>query len=983
MNKQHLSPVYDFFAVVSVFLIVSLFLTYNVLYLPSLVIGDHFYWTNPNIVDVLGIRVVRESFLGDIGVISTFKSGFLLPVTYVFDGLSIPMTLLYPFLFYFLSMISFYALSAEILNDKALRAIVSVIYVINPVTPYYFASILSVFALTFLPLAMKFFIRTLRELDQTSRQGVFLRSFALSAVFSALSVSAHEQFFLSIALIVLYMMLTFAVVCYRRCGRTWGFMRLVVLNILSFTLIFVTVNAPLLVSLSNTGNAPLSTYFSGRFNDFLANVRYTYANANPITLLRFGGDSGVGLGQDSWYDSGAYTNIFGYTVFILFVVSVLLFARDKKMEKALKAFLWMNALLFIGCLFLILFIETLPNNPALAERIFSFLLQTWQSPIRLRVLLLLSSLTTVLYVFKRLEAFKNIRTSRLLRSTVVMTLIVSTVIYNSPWVVSYAGYTPMQQISDYSKWGKLFDNSYSNLSTLLAENYTDGRGLLIPCTQKAELYVPPGFRLFQLISPVNDQTSKLTEAGDVPWSKVLGLLSAKYVIIDKHYSLNDVLMFPKPFDGNITNVVEEMHSDSGFEFREQLDSYTVLENNNVLPELYATSYFVFYDDTTTLKYASERIDFRKLPVFIGPGGRINEFSIPQVVSDGVYEVNALAPQSYESASSLNLIVANAGDTRGLTLNRVQSIDSMPVFSALCGLSPGDVVKIPNGDTWNDALQLYETVLDSTLYSLGSYDSFMLNFTVAILRPGSYSFLAPRVLVDVGDSKRYIVIFHDNGFVELALLQGEEFISDIMTRYNGYKLNSESDSINVSVIRIFDEIYVYVNNKLAILFPTEPDTSTISLSSEHSMSKFSNINVKTRSILRLFAARQVTTQPAFTVQQNDPNKSVLTVSNNGSQFTVVSQYLYTSLRQLETQPEHVENSEVKANIFFQAWILNTTGSSSKQFLITTNIRSSLMITGFTAASILLTCFILTAQVPLVRKRIFPILRKLLNEFRSKI
>jgi hypothetical protein len=69
-------------------------------------------------------------------------------------------------------------------------------------------------------------------------------------------------------------------------------------------------------------------------------------------------------------------------------------------------------------------------------------------------------------------------------------------------------------------------------------------------------------------------------------------------------------------------------------------------------------------------------------------------------------------------------------------------------------------------------------------------------------------------------------------------------------------------------------------------------------------------------VRLFAISQNTTNPSFVVHQSSPEQSALTVYNNGSDFTVVSQYLNTQL-------SHVENiassNEVAANVFFKGWI----------------------------------------------------------------
>ena len=63
----------------------------------------------------------------------------------------------------------------------------------------------------------------------------------------------------------------------------------------------------------------------------------------------------------------------------------------------------MNAIMFVNALILIMFIKNLPNNRTFATSIFSFLLQTWESPGKLRVILLLCGLSLGLVAFRELE----------------------------------------------------------------------------------------------------------------------------------------------------------------------------------------------------------------------------------------------------------------------------------------------------------------------------------------------------------------------------------------------------------------------------------------------------------------------------------------------------------------------------------------------------------------------------------------------------
>ncbi|MGB8781324.1 MAG: hypothetical protein WCD81_11845 [Candidatus Bathyarchaeia archaeon] len=975
MKHQRLRAICHFSIIAAVLLILSIFLTYNVLTLPSLVIGDNVYWTKQTIVDILGPKVIRESYLGDIAVLSTFRTGFLFPLSYLLNALSIPLTLIYPFLLYFLSMLSFYTFSREFLTKKFWCLIVSAMYVINPITPYYFASMLYAFVMVFLPLALKFFIRTLREISQQSNPGRLSRNFLISAMFLSLSVSAHEQFFLSAALISIYLVSTFVVICLRKYGQTRCFVRASVTNVVLFVFVFIIVNAPLILSVNNINFAPLATYFKGNLGNFLSNIQYCYANANPVTLFRLGGDSGVGLGQNSWYDSSAYTNLFGYALFIVFLASILLLFLRKDVAQTDKAFFYMNILVFVNSIILIEFIKYLPNDPILAGKLFSFILQTWESPTELRVILLLSLLTTTFVAFKKLETYGKTRKKRIAKGTAVILLVASVVLYNSPWLISYAGYTPLQQISDNLQWGNLFDTGYSKLANLLSQNYSNDRGVLIPYTHKAELYLPPNFRLFQLVSNVNDQTLELTDGASVPWSKILGLFSAKYVVVSKVFQPNELLIFPESFNNNITSVVDDIENDSGLHFLEQQGNYTIFENQNCLPTLYATRNYVFYDDTSTLKYAFQLIDFQDLPVFLNSEEQINQLSIPSFVNNDTYQMYALRPTYDGSVASLNLTVTfNGENIETLTLNKLATSSNVDVFSTDCQLSADDIVKVPSSNTWADTHQFDDLVLNSTSFPLGTYGSFMLNFTVNVSRWGQYDFQGPRALIDTGNSK-YFVIFHNNGFLELAVQQGDSYTSDVITTYVGHDLMGENNPINVTLSRTFDEVKVYVNNNLEMSFPTEPNLSTVSLSSEASISKFSGIHVQTADILGLFAVRQVHEEPVFSVQQDSSEGSAMTVLNGGSDYAVVDQYLYNGLQEMETP---AASEEVQANVFFKAWIVNGTSLASKETNILIGTTSSQMTIGLTAVSIGFTYLILIIAITPFRKKISSVLSRRIDK-----
>jgi len=968
LRLGRLSPIIICLAILTAFLAISLLLTFKVINLPSPVIGDNFYWTSQNVLDILGPRTIRQTYLGDTAIVSSFKSGFLFPIAYVLSTLKLPLSIVYPFLFYFLSMISFYSLTKEFLHNRLLRMLASSLYIINPVTVYYFESLLNAFSLVFLPLALKFFIKSLRDIDSLPKSR-FLKNFTLTAILLSLSVSAQEQFFLSFAFFAGFLILTFVIFWIQKYGLTLRSMKNWLGNIAAFAASLMLVNIPLAISIINLQSAPLSTYFTGRFYDFLASITYTYSTADPVTLLRFGGDAGAGLGKAAWYDSNLLTNLFGYALFVIFVASVYLIVKNKKrIAKPEKAFFFMSILIFFSTLITVMIIRSLPENLDFARSIFSFPLQTWESPAKLRILLLLSALATSLVFFQKLENFSAPK-RKIYTGIVLVSLVFTTIAYNSPWLINYAGSTPMQEIADNTQWGDLYDQKYADMSNFLAKEYPDERGLIIPYTHKVELYAPPNFRLFQLVSNINEEVTKLTQAKSVQWSKLLALLSAKYIALQKNFE-EEYLIFPKTADKNITKALDEIRNSNDFKTIKTVEDYAILENQNALPQLYATNFFVFYDNINTLNHAIQLVDFKKLPAFLTFEARPDGLGIPSFVDEGNYEIAALSLPIDNPASNVTITLENNGEERSITLSKTKSAGDLLVFSAIEKLEPGDTIRDPNLKKWRTQKHIDELVLNSSSYELGSYGSFTINFTTRILLNGKSSFLSPRVSLDTGE-KTYVLIFHDNGFVELATSQNGIFTSALTSNYIGYRLKNQNDYIDVSISRVQNFIQVYINEQPVISFSIESKPTTVSLSSEQSISKFENINLKSGSILSFFATRQVLDSPTFEVQYLSPEKASLTVSNNKTKSIVVSQYLNTRLSRIAT---NVPTTEAQVNLFFKAWIVDMKNSDSAEIMIKIETERSQITMSLTLFSIFATYFILIISVlPFKRKFLIKIKR----------
>jgi hypothetical protein len=913
-----------FALVLTVFAVVTCLLTYNALSLPSLVIGDNFNWTPQNVLDVIGPKVIRQSYMGDIAVASTFKTGFLFPLTYAITSLNLSSTLVYPALFYFLSMLAFYFLAKEFLSNKVFLVLSSILYVVNPVTPYYFASIINAFSLVLLPLSLKFFVRAL-ESSPNSRS--FVIYFVYSMFFLSLTVSANEQFILSALLLASFMALTLAVILYQKIGLSLKSAKTLLLSLSSSGAVFLIVNLPLLLSTINIQSAPWSTYFQGPgASRFLTTVDYTYRNADLSTILRMGGDSGTGLGQTSWYDSAVFTNIFGYLLLGLFFASMIILLLKKDTFGGNRTLFYGTIGLFFLTVLLILLMKSLPAFPVFQNSPLDTFLKTWENPAKLRVVLLLSLLVTSFVVLGKLEVVS--RNNKFFGGLMVALILVGTAAYNSPWVVSYAGQTPMQEVAEIANWGSLYNQEYVNISDYIQEQGVDSRGIIIPYTHEAELYSSPNARIFQIVSQVNQQISGFVPQSAVPWSQILGMFSIKTVAVKNSFNPNEILIFPSNVNNNQT--LNELKNDPNFRVLNQTNDYLILNNKNCLPMLYASNNYVFYDDLSTLGIIFNQENFADLPVFLQSSDSGSGLTIPSYVKSEDYKVCAVGLAETQGSDTQTLRIDDSSGGKNVLLQRTGSSENLTVYSSTQKLFPNDSLRVIE-PSLNQLQTSPDSTLNSTSMRLDDFGSFTLNFNVKIIQNGNYSFLGPRVVLDSGNVQYYIII-HDNGTLELAVMQGGVFQSMMITRFVGYSLLDPQSSINVKVQRVLGQVTVSVQGTQYLSFSTEPKYVHVDLTSEHSVSAYSNITLSRDSSFRLFAVRKTPTPISYIVHSSSAEQSAITINSNITDFAVVSQYLYTNLTHINNG---VSNTEVQANVLYKAWIINQANHNAGDIYISIN------------------------------------------------
>jgi hypothetical protein len=271
------------------------------------------------------------------------------------------------------------------------------------------------------------------------------------------------------------------------------------------------------------------------------------------------------------------------------------------------------------------------------------------------------------------------------------------------------------------------------------------------------------------------------------------------------------------------------------------------------------------------------------------------------------------------------------------------------FSTNTVLLPGDILEFPNHDNWVLKDQIENLTLASENYPLGTYGNFRINFSVNILQLGEYSYLSPRILISVGDTT-YFLIFHDNGNLELAVMEKNNFHSNVLTANLAYNLKDSHTAIDVTVCRVFDNVEVYVNDELSMSFPIIPELSRVSLTSEYSVSNFTNVRVEARDILHFFATKIEPVPISFSVHQQSAEQSSLTVFNADSDFAIVDQHLNLPLRNL--QPT-TNTTPIDANVFFNGWIIKSGNDPELEVVYRIGIRGSEWLLAITYFSIAMT------------------------------
>jgi hypothetical protein len=552
----------------------------------------------------------------------------------------------------------------------------------------------------------------------------------------------------------------------------------------------------------------------------------------------------------------------------------------------------------------------------------------------------------------------------------VITLILAcTVAYNSPWVISYAGQTPMKQIADQANWGSLYNQKYVDISNSIQQQGQDYRGIILPYTHEAELYSPPKARDFQIVSQINQQISELIPEKMLHWSQTLGMLSIKTVAVKNTYNPNEIPIFP--ITSNVNQTLDSLKSDPNLNVLNQTSDYTILDNKNCLPLLYASNNYVLYDNVASLGYAFDQVTFADLPIFLKSGNPNSGLTVPSFINSDNYKLYAVGLTENQDSSAQLLTINNSSQTRDVLLQKIGTAQKLTIYSSTQRLHPSDQLKIPE-PSLNQSLTFPDSTLNSTSMNLGKFGSFTLDFNIKIIQNGNYSFLGPRIVLDAGNMQYYIII-HDNGTLELAVMQNGVFESALITRFVGYSLRDPEASIDVKVQRVFDQVSVSVQGTQYLTFNTQSTFVNAVLTSENSISVFSDITIQRGSSFRLFAVRENPTKISYNVRSSSAEQSSITINSQKSDFALVSQYLYTNLTHIK-----IKSTEVEANVLFKAWIINQTAQNNQSTYISINTENREVTFASIGFAAVFSYLMLLFLIPSFRKKLIPIKNYISNK-----
>lgn len=755
-------------------------------------------------------------------------------------------TAVYSFLLHLslpLSFLSFYFYSQKFSNNVLARIFGATFYTVNPVTIAYFAAGAFTWTLVFLPLSMNYFIDFLEEqkLQNTLKAGLFtsltvwtLPSMAL-IMFSALLVTA-----------VSYM----ATAKNKRdyVERLWP-------HIVVYGLILVLCSFPYIYSTVTYIQSPSFNFGENMLSDF----QYTYQEATIPNLLRLAGNEGSPQTLLDYNSSGNPSNMAGWII-PLFAFASIIWVRSSEKKRRLVAAL---ALQFFT-LFSVVFLRFACNSDL--KWIITDMLIVWtlRNPFKIQLLMLTAVTPLFTFTTEKLSCscLRLLRRKKLKWAAATMALTLLAVahmyFYNAFAFNGYMG------IDKYPGIGQA--TADETLSCIVNDSlsWPDGgsfRGIILPFDHKTELYVEYSnmflypSRLGQKSTISNILGKALSEG--VNLENFLRLFSVKYVYVNNKWEDADFYIIQPQNPQKILALLNETGKTI------ENGEYCRVTVENALPTVYISQYPIFYSDIETVNFLGASA-FQNKPVFIEvkkqgcnittDGGKTSKtfhytFTSPYPAAYDLYAVVYVekpeTPLCYR-LDDWEMEEKRVADWKN-PLNEIANLQlqsgSHSLTLAVDGLYRFADLNYSFTNYGNGLFNVEGqkiTVENGTLIGLKDFENFELTLKLKAENYGEKTWYGPYVYFAFTEGFYFRIIFHANGYVELARYAEGTYQSLTLkqTKTNFKDWNS------LRLVKLLDTVNLYLNDQYVFSFkdPTLSKTGKVGLGSYCSKTIFDEASI---------------------------------------------------------------------------------------------------------------------------------------------
>lgn len=907
------------------------FLVARVVFFRTLVFGDY------ALVRLNSGPIIREYIFNDwhraaYGENLPSPSAYLF--LYFFDQLaswvgrteifSFMMTLSFP-----LSFIAFYFFSKKFCESMWSRIFGAAFYIINPVVITYYNFGGFMWALVFLPFSLSFFIDLLEK--QTNR------NLAKAAIFTSLTMWAFPY----LSIILFLTLFTIALSYLTLAGSRSNFLRTTLPRLLFFSLIVLVCNAAFLFSQYTCSQSPSYGYNA---QSVLSDFEYTYREATLFNLFRFAGNVAspqIPLGYTGSVKVGNEISIIipiiAFTSFFWILKSPL--KRNRIITMLMSVSLTSLFIFLIRCIIYSQLNWIIVKIP---------LLWTLRNPIKLQLMLAVCMIPLFIFSMEKIAIsgirFLRKRSLKFAALTFILVfLAVSHVyVYNS---FVFNGYVGLDRTYG-APLSYLPDTTIVRMTDDSLDWYKEGtyRGIILPFDHYTELHVQFTNPLLYpsrlgVHSKVTDEINDALDSS-LNLKNLLALLSTKYVYVNYGWTETGFhIIQPK----NLTMVVEDLRKENLTE--ESHGEYSSFVIDTALPMVYSSSYPVFYSTIETIKLLNETVFYSK-PVFLNidyAGCEINmsDSSVPKIFSSyswempfqSVYNLNALVHGDEEEMPIYYSL--DGGEIENKTvLMTGGALKHLATFELKAGphtlwlatdetASFMDLSKSFVGEgSWNVEENLLK-IENGVLSTSQEYGNFDLNLKFKPVQFGEESWNGPDLRFVWADSSYWRLMFHKEGYFELAKATSGGYQPGIVVR----QANVGFDSWNLlRLIKNGETLSLCLNGEHLLTFsdPTLNASGRIGIGSDNSVTSFKDVAISKNIIegLELLPAETPKDTP-ITIVRMDSGEYVLQFNQTYNSWVMV--FLGENYDQLwqATMDGRVLSSHSMANMYGNSWFTNTT------------------------------------------------------------